>query len=186
MANFTCFASALLLGFIHLLLVILCRPPTVFSLVILGGIWSSLWNHAFTNDAAKWADRIMMGVGFVFNVLYLRDALRPASLQWPLLALMLFAMVSYFSAKYSLSRGDSGNVPSKKERAGASNAAKSTAWGCLLFDRGNIPHLLAHCILSSCHFIMLGAFAAGETSCESLTMPFLCANPAELITFGFS
>ena len=73
MANLVLLQSALASGFIHALAASLLQPPVLFHLMLLCGIFSSLWNHAVTNSVAVWCDRAAMCIGFVIDHSYARE-----------------------------------------------------------------------------------------------------------------
>jgi hypothetical protein len=101
MANPRLFASSLVLGFLHLLLLLLHQPvPRIFAVNVLCGIFSSIWNHGATLEVAKWSDRTMMAVGAVVDGVYL-FALGMPHREW-LARAILAAIAAFLLAKYIL------------------------------------------------------------------------------------
>lgn len=73
MANLVLLQSALASGFIQALAASLLHPPVWFHLMILCGIFTSLWNHAVTDSVAVWCDRAAMCIGFLVDHAYARE-----------------------------------------------------------------------------------------------------------------
>ena len=154
MANSTLFASSLCLAFLHLALVLAFQPvPRVFAFVILCGTFSSIWNHGVTNDIAKWADRCMMAIGACADLAYLSNV--PIQHRPLLVALIAAAIIGYVGAKYLVVTAAAAKAaPRAASPRGKAPLPASAA------ASGNLPHLIAHVLLSSTHFIMIMQLSA--------------------------
>lgn len=45
--------------------------PRVFAISITTAIFTSIWNHGFTSEIAKWLDRITIGFAAIIDMYYL-------------------------------------------------------------------------------------------------------------------
>jgi hypothetical protein len=71
MANQRLFRSALVCGFIHFLAIAYWNGPTILLIIYGFGAGTSIWNHGVTSEYAKWADRMMMAVGALMDMLWI-------------------------------------------------------------------------------------------------------------------
>ena len=67
------------------------------SFLYVSGILTSLWNHGYTSELAKWADRVVIALIFIHNVVL--SALNFLNL-WPAIASNMIGVTFYFMAKY--------------------------------------------------------------------------------------
>jgi hypothetical protein len=69
MANPILFVSVVVNAIIHGLVFSMKLPQPIFGTVMLVGLTTSLLNHGLTNNVAKYADRIVMSLAFVYDLL---------------------------------------------------------------------------------------------------------------------
>lgn len=126
MANRILFISSGLLGGIHFIFLYLHDDvPIIFYTNVVVGICTSLLNHAFTNPILKWSDRIMMGLGFTTNLVYLSDVIRHPTRVF-FVWLLMSSAACYIYCKHITFRNTTHHY----------------------------PHLVAHLLLTIVHFYM--------------------------------
>jgi len=109
MANGVLLASTLCCGALHLWALLSFTATTTWACAILGGIITSVWNHATTSQIAKWFDRCTIAVCVAFDAFILAAAATTHKKSSPsksaLMALggcyttLLAAVSLYFAAK---------------------------------------------------------------------------------------
>ncbi len=99
MTNLRCLKSALVFGYFHMLALVLWpHTPHVFAVSITSAIFTSIWNHGFTSEVAKWADRVMIGVAATLDMHYML-VLPYSYVNSACMGLTWFAIMMYFMAK---------------------------------------------------------------------------------------
>ena len=65
MVNLLLYKSSCISGFIHLLFFILNKPKNLVLIsIMIIGLYTSIFNHKYTNKLLKFLDRIAMCIGF--------------------------------------------------------------------------------------------------------------------------
>ena len=105
MANPFLFKSACFFGTLHLLIIYYYNVfLTIYSVIYLTAVATSLWNHSVTSDLAKWGDRVTIYTVFAFDILAAFVLNKPAEY----ILTMMTAVGCYFNAKYQDNRGNKG------------------------------------------------------------------------------
>lgn len=108
MANSALLASALFCGAFHIWVLTVSQINTstkTWTCAVIGGILTSIWNHASTSELARWLDRCTIAVGVCLDVYILSSATPNQMSRESVLALggcrtaLLAALGLYFTAK---------------------------------------------------------------------------------------
>ncbi len=131
MANPVLFASSLSITIVHLIAQFWYQQTNpILSTMMICGLVTSIWNHGVTSFIAKYTDRCMMWIGFFVDS-YLTWQIRDQSHFYVCIVCLILSASLYWVAK---------------------------AW-VTLSRNGNVPHLMAHCMLTVTHVSLIAAFA---------------------------
>jgi hypothetical protein len=147
MANWFLFLSSCGFGSLHLLLLYYFQPHSVLLVgSILCGVTTSIWNHGVTSKIAMYADRLMMWVGCLINVRLISQLVTSSRYMVQLVCygLLISSAMVYIVAKRFMTKFQ---------------LASSVDSVC---QAGDIPHGLAHAILTLMHAILIIHYS---TSC---------------------
>jgi hypothetical protein len=137
MANLVLFRSSVVLGILNLFALFFLHTPRLLRIVVSSGVLTSILNHGLTIDTIKYADRLMMVVGFLADIYLLQDL--PRELALILLGMVLSAVILWIFAKVA------------------------ARWSSLRIG-GNLPHIAAHICLATVHLFMFFGFHAGASN----------------------
>lgn len=168
MANFILCMSTVILGSLHFVFLFLF--PTCQSLLlkvyVIMGVTSSILNHGFTFNLFKWFDRSVMVTG-VFADTYLilnipHDDAGSTLAQWSLSAKQgaFFGLMGTAALSYLIAKSLIHLIENRQEIHDIKKNDYSQRIGT--FSQrliSNIPHFLAHLLLTSTHCLLIVCYA---------------------------
>ena len=134
MTNKILYISSLILAIVHYIVAYLYYNPkkNILLLVISFGLITSIINHKVTCHYAKIIDRIMMIIGFIYNLFIISNILNSVFMQNLCYLLLLLSVLLYLLNKKYILNNKSKNIYSL-----------------------DILHVLSHFILTINHIILM-------------------------------
>jgi hypothetical protein len=131
MANMTLLLSAVCMGSLPVLAILMWRTEWLLSLTYMACILTSIINHTYTSNIWKWGDRSMVTWGTTLDVLHIM--MLPSGHQAGAIVLIVTYLSMFFLAKWLI-------------------VAKNVQ------GTGNIPHIMAHCFATILHVWLIWSF----------------------------
>lgn len=99
MVNVILYKSSVICTILHFIGYMVFKPNNNLLLAtIILGLFTSLWNHTVTCNIAKYADRVMMIIGYILNF-YIIYTLQDKYLALLCLHFLHYAVFCYFNSK---------------------------------------------------------------------------------------
>lgn len=158
MANYLLLSTSIIMAIIKLSTFIFIQPPLFFSILGLLAAFTSIWNHAVSQQLAKLIDRFYMVIYVLINAIIIYSVIQDP---WHML-FIYFVMLTgiYCVLKAIIIRNNNSNHPDIK------NPNK-------INKPGNYYHFYAHCVVMFIHVILSYKL---EEDCIVTAIPVFCTD----------